>query len=62
MVIDGCALTDADSLLEERDLQAAGEDSQCRDMLWDIMHLRRREREAVMQAVEKLLDGLRQCR
>lgn len=53
--------TDADSLLEGN-LQETGGGGQCRDMLWDIMHLRRREREAVMQAVEKLLDGLRQCR
>ena len=52
---------DANELLGGNAL-ATDEDGQCQEMLCRIRHLKRNEQAVVLQTMETLVDGLRQCR
>lgn len=52
---------DANELLGDNALMTE-EDGQCQKMFCRIRHLRRNEQTVVLQTMEALVDGLRQCR
>lgn len=52
---------DADELLGDKSL-VLGEDGQCQKMFCRIRHLKQSEQTVVLQTMETLVDGLRQCR
>ena len=52
---------DADELLGE-DKPITEKDGQCQEIFCRIRHLKQSEQTVVLQTVEALVDGLRQCR
>lgn len=52
---------DANELLGV-DILSDGDSGQCQRMFCRIQHLKQRDRTVVLQTMEALVDGLRQCR